>query len=211
MAAYTVTSRATFARVPGFALDNTAVKLDGSGAHFSLDDVGVQSPFDFTNGDAITLEAWVQVDSLRSGENLYVIGKGRTGSRVLPQTIRTGLCGSARRRAKPVSVFCLQQSLRAESRSPDEQWHRWTTASGFDREKYWHHIAVSYQFGEPESIRGWIDGKPQPGNWDMGGATAETPVVDDDAIWIGSSPRWCSGEQFSRLARCDRRPSRSSR
>lgn len=39
----------------------------------------MQSPFDFTNGDAITVEAWVQVGSLKGGENVYVIGKGRTG------------------------------------------------------------------------------------------------------------------------------------
>ena len=41
-----------------------------------------QSDFDFTNGDAITLEAWVKLDDLRPGENLYIIGKGRTRAEV---------------------------------------------------------------------------------------------------------------------------------
>src|SRR5690606_15464966 len=53
--------------------------------------------------------------------------------------------------------------------------------------------AICYRFGEPESIQGWIDGKPLTGRWDMGGATREPPVVDDDAIWIGSSMGGAAG------------------
>ena len=69
---------------PNFAADNLAVKLDGNGAHFSADDAGVESPFDFTNGGEISLEAWVQIDDIRSGGNVYIIGKGRTGSPNFP-------------------------------------------------------------------------------------------------------------------------------
>ena len=65
---------------PDFEAGNTAVRLDGSGAHLEVDDTGTESLFDFTNRDAIAIEAWVQVDDLRAGENLYVIGKGRTGA-----------------------------------------------------------------------------------------------------------------------------------
>src|SRR3954447_17064720 len=50
---------------PDFEASNTAVRLDGSGAHLSFEDAGAGSPFDFSNGDEITLEAWVQVDELR--------------------------------------------------------------------------------------------------------------------------------------------------
>ncbi len=63
---------------PDFDAQNTAVKFDGDGAHFSYADPGAQSSFDFTNGDAITLEAWVNLETIRSGENRYIIGKGRT-------------------------------------------------------------------------------------------------------------------------------------
>ena len=65
---------------PDFDANNTAIRLDGQGAHLSFDDTGTSSPYDFTNGNSITVEAWVQVDELKSGENVYVIGKGRTGS-----------------------------------------------------------------------------------------------------------------------------------
>ncbi len=181
---------------PDFALDNTAVRLDGSGAHFSLDDVGVQSPFDFTNGDAVTLEAWVQVDSLRSGENVYVIGKGRTGSPEFAADNQNWALRVRETQGKAGVSFLFATAAESGKSRSGQQWHRWTTAGGFVPGKYWHHIAVSYQFGHPESIHGWIDGKPQPGNWDMGGATAETPVVDDDAIWIGSSQGGAAANSF---------------
>ena len=69
----------------------------------------------------------------------------------------------------------------------EAHWHRWTTDGGFAPGPAWHHVAVSYRFGEPASVRGWVDGQPLAGSWDMGGATTEPPVVDDDAVWIGSS------------------------
>ncbi len=64
---------------PYFAKNNTAVYLDGQGAHLALSDPGAHSDFDFAQGDAITLEAWVRLDGLRDGHLLYVLGKGRTG------------------------------------------------------------------------------------------------------------------------------------
>ncbi len=69
----------------------------------------------------------------------------------------------------------------------DSHWHRWTSEAGFEAESGWHHIAVAYRFGLPDSIRGWIDGRRTSGLWGMGGATTKPPVVDDDAVWIGSS------------------------
>ena len=181
---------------PDFAPDNTAVKLDGNGAHFSLNDTGVQSPFDFTNGDAVTLEAWVQVDSLRAGENVYVIGKGRTGSSAFAADNQNWALRVRETKGRAGVSFLFATIPVSGKAKSGEQWHRWTTESGFTPGKYWHHIAVSYQFGDPASIRGWIDGKPQPGAWDMGGATAEAPVVDDDAIWIGSSQGGASANSF---------------
>jgi len=65
---------------PGFDRGNTAIRLDGTGARLELADPGPASVYDFTNGDAITLEAWVQVEGQKAGENVYIIGKGRTGA-----------------------------------------------------------------------------------------------------------------------------------
>ncbi len=181
---------------PDFATDNTAIRLDGKGAYFSFDDAGVQSPYDFTNGDAVTLEAWVQVDSLSGGENVYVIGKGRTGSAGFAADNQNWALRVRETKGKAGISFLFATVPARGKGNSDKHWHRWTTKGGFTPGKYWHHVAVSYKFGEPESIRGWIDGKPQPGDWDMGGATTEAPVVDDDAIWIGSSRGGAAGNSF---------------
>lgn len=183
---------------PDFDPDNTAVKLDGSGAHFSLADPGRDSPFDFTNGDAITLEAWVKLADLRPRENLYVIGKGRTAAPGQAQDNQNWAL-----RIREVDGEARVSFLFATPRRPgapkDAHWHRWTSSRGFDPGSGWHHVAVTYTFGDPKSIRGWLDGKPLPGSWDMGGATTEAPVVDDDAIWIGSSSGGSPGNSFRGL------------
>lgn len=181
---------------PDFAPDNTAVKFAGSGAYFSFADPGVKSLFDFANGDEITIEAWVDVDDLREGENLYIIGKGRTGTAGFARDNQNwalrirGIKGNA-----CVSFLFATPPAAGVARS-DAHWHRWTTKDGFAPKSGWHHIAASYRFGQPESVRGWIDGKSLPGSWDMGGPTAEEPVVDDDAIWIGSSQGGHAGNSF---------------
>src|SRR5207244_7542914 len=64
---------------PDFDPENLAVKFDGSGAYYSFADRGPRSPFDFANGDAITIEAWLNMADIKKGENVYLIGKGRTG------------------------------------------------------------------------------------------------------------------------------------
>ena len=88
----------------------------------------------------------------------------------------------------------LFHSRKTESSNGD--WHRWTSKNGFSPGGRWHHVAASYRFGDPESIRGFIDGKEVKGSWDMGGATTEPPVVDDDDVWIGSAMGGNKGNSF---------------
>jgi len=180
---------------PDFEVDNTAVKLDGQGARLVFADPGKQSPFDFTNGDTITLEAWVQVDSIRTGENVYVVSKGRTYAPGFARDNQNWALRLREQRGKACVSF-LFATKREQGDAADSHWHRWTTNDGFTPGRGWHHIAVSYKFGKPDSIRAWIDGKPQPGKWDMGGPTDKPPIVDDDAIWIGSSMGGSSGNSF---------------
>ena len=172
---------------PDFDPANTAAKFDGDGAHFSFADHGAGSIFDFGNGDAITIEAWVRTDDLRAGGNVYIIGKGRT---LTPGFAADNQNWALRLRevSGQARVSFLFATARADAATKaDANWHRWTTSAGFAPRTGWHHVAVGYRFGEATSVRGWIDGVLQPGAWDMGGPTADAPVVDDDAIWIGSS------------------------
>jgi len=165
---------------PDMATNNTAVKLD-AGAYLSVSDTGPDSDFDFKNGDEVTLEAWVNPSSIRDGQPLYIIGKGRTGS---PKFARDNQNWALRimGQGKEARVNFLFASKLSSS---DAHWHRWTSKAGFSASTGWHHIAVTYEFGKPESIRGWVNGKPTDGTWDMGGPTKEPPVIDDDEIRIG--------------------------
>src|SRR5205823_1665321 len=87
----------------------------------------------------------------------------------------------------------------APTREHQGQWHRWTSDAGFRAGSGWHHLAVGYTFGAPESIRGWLDSRPVKGAWDMGGPTRRPPVVDNDAIWIGSSQGGQAANSFRGL------------
>ncbi len=171
---------------PDFAPDNTSVKFGGEGSHFSFADPGENSPFDFTNGDSITLEAWVNVEKLSTGENPYIIGKGRTAA--------AGATNQnwALRVREQDGLACLNFLFA----STDRKWHRWTTTVGFKPGSGWHHLAVTYQFGAPESIRGYIDGLRREGTWDMDGPAATEPIVDNDEIWIGASQNGAKSSSF---------------
>lgn len=172
---------------PDFEETNTAVKFDGRGSRFSFADRGAKSEFDFANGDSITLEAWVKVESIGEGENVYVIGKGRTGDKGFAADNQNWALRLRKIDGSVRISFLFASEKEAKAAQSDSHWHRWTSAGGLSGLNQWHRIAVAYTFGDPASVRGWIDGERQQGKWDMGGATTQPPVVDDDAVWIGSS------------------------
>ncbi len=173
---------------PDFAPDNTAVRLDGKGARFTFEDPGENSPFDFTNGDAITLEAWVRITQINEGDNVYVIGKGRTGNPRFAKDNQNWALRVRRLDGRICISFLFSSVLPDQARPQgEENWHRWTSDRGFKQGDEWHHIAIAYRFGEPDSIVGIIDGNEVSGHWDVGGPTRNPPTVDNDAIWIGSA------------------------
>ncbi len=173
-------------RVTAFAETNAAALFGGGASYLKVGSKADRfDEFQFTAGDSITLEAWVNLLAINDGQQVYVIGKGRTGRKGFVAdnqnwSLRIAGCEG---RALPSFLF----------RSGDEQQggekvlHRWTADAGFEPASGWHHVAISYTFGEPESLRGYVDGRPVAGKWDMGGATTAAPVTDDDEIWIGSS------------------------
>ncbi len=169
---------------PLFDSANLSVGLSGSD-HLVISDPGENSPLDFTNGDAITLEAWVQLKQISADQNIYVVGKGRTnnpGQKSENQNwaLRlTGRQGTAR-----VSFLFRNADNRQGVRN---DFHRWIADVGFSSGDAWHHVAVTYVFGKPDSLRGYLDGEPIAGTWDLGGKTTKPPVVDNDEVWIGST------------------------
>ncbi|QDV14498.1 Planctomycete cytochrome C [Rosistilla oblonga] len=165
---------------PDLDASNTAVRFDGG--YFSIPDSGADSEFDFTNGDAITLEAWVSPIGGITGSPHVVIGKGRTGSPKFARDNQNWALRLAGKGSEAKVNFLFASKLG----SGDRHWHRWTSKQSFRTNTGWYHIAISYRFGDPSSIRGYINGEPTTGTWDMGGATKLAPVVDDDEIRIGS-------------------------
>lgn len=181
---------------PDLEPDNLAIKLDGSGAHFAFPTRGPASPFQFTNGDTITIEAWVNVADIKPNENTYVVGKGRTGDPAFARDNQNWALRIREHEGQARASFLFATPREESGPGKDAQWHRWMSNAGFVPGSGWHHVAVSYRFGTPESIHGWIDGKPTDGAWDMGGATTIAPVVDDDAVWIGSALGGSPGNSF---------------
>ncbi len=172
---------------PDFDPSNTALALSAP-AYVRLPD-DARGRFQFDQGDAITVEAWVNLDSL--AEHAYIIGKGRTASSEKNQNW-------AFRLRKRNGLACVNFLFR--SRDDDGvagDWHRWTSADGFAVGSGWHHVAIGYRFGQPESIRGFVDGKKVKGAWDMGGPTEQPPVVDDAEVWIGSAMGGVVGNSFN--------------
>jgi hypothetical protein len=181
-------------RERGFKSDNGAAMFGTGRGFIRIADPGADSPYDYTAGDAITLEAWVNPFELQDGQHVYVVGKGRTGN---PGVAADNQNWSLRLSAANSMVrpsFLFRNADNRKGRTED--FHRWIADSGFEPGSGWHHVAISYTFGEPDSIRGYVDGKPVGGTWDAGGPTTKPPLVDDDEVWIGSAINGNPGSTF---------------
>ena len=181
---------------PDFDSNNLAIKLDGMGARVVIPDPGVDSDFDFTNGDEITIECWVNIAEPIPGNdrNVYLVGKGRTGdARFQPDNQNWAL------RIRSTDDLCRISFLFATANQGKggSHWHRWTSKQGFYPGSGWHRLAVAYRFGQPDSMTGWLDQQRLEGQWDMGGATNQPPVNDQDSIWIGSALKGAAGNSLA--------------
>jgi hypothetical protein len=181
---------------PKFDDQNLAAKFAGDGGRIVVKDAGEKNPLDFAAGDAITLEAWVNPTKLANGQTVYVLGKGRTGNAGVAkdnQNYALRLVGTGGQAA-------ISFLFRGASNQPgkNEDWHRWDSESAFAVGSGWHYVAITYNFGQQDSLHGYIDGKETKGKWEgYGGATDEGPVVDGDELWIGSSMGGSSGSSLA--------------
>ncbi|MBG88618.1 MAG: hypothetical protein CMO80_17190 [Verrucomicrobiales bacterium] len=161
---------------PKFSKD-TASALFKNGNYIKIKDPGEKSDLDFNLGDSITLEAWVNPRHHSANRFLYVIGKGRTNNKGVPANNHNY---ALRLKGSGKITFLFRNS-------DNTQWHRWTSTTGFSTESDWHYVAVSYTFGDGDSLSGFIDGKPVKGTWDMDGKSDNAPFVDNDELWLGST------------------------
>jgi len=179
---------------PVFDQGNTAAFFGDQGM-LRMQDRGENSPFDFNNGDGITIEAWVNPDDkVQEGGIVYIVGKGRTDNLTFLKENQNFSLRLWRQEGQMKATFLFRSA-------PDGEWegeyHRWTTLSGFAPGDGWHHVAATYRYGDPASIRTYQDGELMPGEWDMGGPSTRRPVVDDDELWLGAARGGASGNKFT--------------
>ena len=174
---------------PTHSKTNQAIYLNGQRTRLTLPDTfGEKSPFKYRNGDAITIEAWIKPDGSRNSVAAYIVGKGRTSN---PKFKKDNQNWSLR-----IATSGGRNELSFLFATKAGTWHRWNSTLSFGSRSVWHHIALRYEFGRPEAIRGWIDGVPTDGTWNLGGPTKSQPFVDDDALWIGSALGGNTGNCF---------------
>ena len=169
---------------PIFKKGNKALALGRAGSALLVRESDLpDADLRFKNSDTIALEAWVRTGSLKDESYTYLIGKGRNQAKGFTKENQNwalrlkGENGTA----KPTFLF--------RSRNPEngeEEYHRWIAEEGFEPGG-WHHVAVTYTFGKPESAFAFVDGKKiTKGEWDMAGPTKLPPVTDADDVMIGT-------------------------
>lgn len=161
-----------------------AIEIERGVAFLRVTDPGEGSPLDFTAGDVLTLEAWVRPLPIGDGQHFHIVGKGRTGN---PGVAADNLNYALRLTGKSGQAALSFLFRSAPDGDPAKgEYHRWTSRETFACDDAWHHVAVTYRFGDPASLHGYLDGVAVEGAWDMGGATDLPPAVDNDELWIGS-------------------------
>ena len=173
---------------PDFAPTNTAVRIAKGSNYLTIKDPGDDSVLDFKLGDSITLACWVRWDEALSGTHQTLIAKGRTlqGSGTTHNHNYALRLENNSSGVFPNFLFSDEQA-QDNPKSGDPHWHRWTGKLAIPEDGAWHHVAVTYTYGKPDSMTGYVDGVPTGGKWDMGGKTELGPVVDNDDLCIGSS------------------------
>jgi hypothetical protein len=170
-------------KFPLFDGGNQSAFFDKPGS-LRFDDPGEASAFDFTSGDAITLEAWISPTRISSGQQVYIVGKGRTGNKGFAADNQNWALRLVGKDGGCHISFLFRD---ADNRPADQAgYHRWTSDAGFAAGSGWHFVAVTYRFGEGDSVRGFVDGRETKGAWDLGGKSDAAPVVDNDQVWIGA-------------------------
>ncbi len=171
---------------PGFSETNTARKFDAKSPIKITD----RPELHFGLNETITLEAWVKVAD--ASGTPYIIGKGRLGTKEFGTENQNYAFRLQHGKAGSQIGFLFHS---ADEPGKKGEWHRWWSKDTVPTSG-WHHVAVTYTFGNAKSIKGFIDGNETSGTWDMGGATDRAPVTDGDAVVIGNGSTMAESHAF---------------
>lgn len=151
-------------------ISGNACQFNGSATgdnYISITDPGVGSVLDFSDDDSITLSAWVNASSFASGYTT-ILAKGKNyglqALKVDDQTARLN--------------FYYRDSN-------DSKWVEYQTTDTFQINTV-NYLALSYTFGNKNSIASYINGALKTGDW-AGGTGNEAPLVNNNNLKIGNT------------------------
>lgn len=146
-----------------------ALEFDGVDDFADITDQGLNSPLDFTGGDEITLSAWVKptATGLRT-----ILSKGRVGSTEVNYALRLGTSSTSDR-----FVFIYTSTA--------GDFQVWASSGKSATLDIWQHLAVTYKFTDPNSIRLYIDGVLQSGEWTSGNGF-RFPAQSNEPLRLGA-------------------------
>jgi hypothetical protein len=170
---------------PSFAAGNKALDLEGGDGSIQVKETDLPGVnLRFTQGETITIESWVRIDDLKNGSYIYLIGKGRNRNKDFTAENQNWALRLKNEGGEALPTFLFRSR---NEKTKEEGYHRWVAAEGFTAGSGWHHVAVTYTFGKPDSVTAYVDGKKiKKGTWDMAGKTTEPPVSDADDVMIGT-------------------------
>lgn len=173
--------------------DNSAVGLDGDADYVSFADPGTDSLLDFGGGDEITLEAWIRPDQAPGKQFASIISKGRNLNGDLQNyALRLRIVDSETAR--------LGFIYRNDAGNGWNIWDSSTTQTLALGDGQWHHLAMTYEFGDGGSMLMYLDGEQVTGAWHPSyGDGDEAPYQSDDPLWIGSQQGGGSNVSFPGL------------
>ena len=170
--------------VPG-----NAPRLDpGANGYLRIRDTGPGSLLTIGAGEAFSVAATVYPRPLGEGRFGHLLCKGRTGAPGRPRNNQNYALRLAGRGGNAALSFLFADG--------NGTFHRWTSANTIPCDGAAHRLAFTYTFGEPDSLRAFLDGVETLGEWDMGGPTTDAPFTDDDDLWIGSAMGGSAGSTF---------------
>ena len=182
---------------PGFDPTNRAARFPGNGKQTALvvPDNGPDGPASlrFHQGESITLEAWVKAGN--AGGEIYLIGKGRSHQPEFGKT-NQNYALRVKRGQNGLQVGFIFSSH--NGKGGDRKFHVWWSEDKAAAvSSSWHHVAVTYTFGQADSLRGYLDGKAVTGVWTFAGPTNRPPVTDADALVIGTGMERGPGQSLN--------------
>jgi len=144
----------------------------------------------FRHGDSVTFDFWLAPGPMPEKTPVFLLAKGNperagrsddnlnyglTVERLGPDSMRVGLC------------FAADPEKPAEAPTRYQWWSGTISLAGLT----WHHIAVTYTFGDPTSVMLYVNGRMQlfSGKWQS--KTLRGPVDREGVLRLGGGDKHC--------------------